>query len=65
VRGSSDSKTQTRDLIFLSSQIALKSRITYRDQEVLKRGEPSACGSDAATRPREFHPHCMADTHVS
>ena len=36
----------------------------HAGRAVFKRGEPTACGSDAATR-REFHPRCMAVIHVS
>jgi hypothetical protein len=30
-----------------------------RDQDFFKRGGPSACGDDAATRPREARPRYM------
>src|ERR1700730_9125581 len=29
----------------------------FRDQDFFKRGGPSACGDDAATRPRKLRPH--------
>src|SRR5260370_35030863 len=37
----------------------------FRDQDFFKRGGPSACGDDAATRPRELRPHYIRETQLN